>query len=296
MHPSLQIFDDTARQAIRTDFEIETLVTDCLFTEGPVWNTEGYYLFSDITANTIYKLIPGQQKIALITNSGTDKPDDDDIKKDQAGANGLAYNGEGTLLICRHGSHMVARWDGLELVPFITHYQNKSLNSPNDIIVDDSGRIFFSDPPYGLKDGKLNPEKYQTLAGVYCYDNDEITLFCERYQYPNGVCITPDKKFLYICSNKPVEKFISVYDLETLQFQKILAEENSDGIKCDPSGNVYLSNKDGILVLNSEGKRLALIQFPTVPANHCFGGENKTDLLITARENVYRIKNLLNTD
>jgi gluconolactonase len=86
---------------------------------------------------------------------------------------------------------------------------------------------------------------------------------------------------------------ISVYDLPTLQFKKILAEENSDGIKCDPRGNVYLSNKDGLLILSPEGNRLALIQLPTVPANHCLGGEGGKDLFVTARENVFRIKNLL---
>jgi gluconolactonase len=84
-----------------------------------------------------------------------------------------------------------------------------------------------------------------------------------------------------------------VFDIETLTFQGILAEENSDGIKCDHFGNVYLSNKDGLLILNTSGNRAALIQLPTIPANHCFGGNTKTDLFITGREKVYRIRNLV---
>lgn len=291
-HPSLQIFDEKITQYIWTDFEIETLVNDCQFTEGPVWNEEGYYLFSDITANTVYKLLPGKTKEIFIRNSGTDNTGDTDLKPDQAGSNGLAYSGK-ALLVCRHGSHMVAEWDGRELMPFLTTYEDKPFNSPNDIIADEKGRVFFSDPPYGLKDGKLAPEKFQPLGGVYCYSAGEVKLICDKYQYPNGVCITPDKKSLYICSNKPFEKFISVYDLASLQFRSLLAEENSDGIKCDGAGNVYLSNKDGILILDSEGKRQALLSLPTVPANHCFGGKNKTDLFITGRENVYRVQNLL---
>jgi gluconolactonase len=188
---------------------------------------------------------------------------------------------------------MVAKWNGESLQPFITHYNGKPLNSPNDIIVDAKGRAIFSDPPYGLKDGKLNAEKFQPLAGVYCYGNGELRLICDKYQYPNGVCITPDGKELYICSNKPFEKFISVYDLETLQFKRILAEENSDGIKCDLHGNVYLCNKDGIIILNTKGKRIALIQLPTIPANCCWGGQGKKDLFVTGREKVYLIQNLL---
>ncbi|RYZ26422.1 MAG: SMP-30/gluconolactonase/LRE family protein [Chitinophagaceae bacterium] len=188
---------------------------------------------------------------------------------------------------------MVSEWDGREFLPLISFYENRLLNSPNDIIVDEKGRIFFSDPPYGLKDGKLNPVKFQPIAGVYCYDHGDLKLICDKYQYPNGVCITPDGKELYICSNKPFENFISVYDLETLQFKRVLAEENSDGIKCDPHGNIYLCNKAGIIILNSEGKRMGLIQFPTIPANCCFGGEGKRDLFVTARENIFLLKNFL---
>ncbi len=291
-HPSLRIFDEKITQYIRTDFSIETVANDCQFTEGPVWNEEGFYLFSDITANTVYKLVPGSNKEVYIAKSGTDNPGDADLKPDQVGSNGLAYLGD-ILLVCRHGSHMVARWEENELKPFLTTFEDKPFNSPNDIIADDSGRIFFSDPPYGLKDGKLAPENFQPLGGVYCYDQGKMQLFCDKYQYPNGVCITPDKKKLYICSNKAFEKFISVYDLQSLRFESILAEENSDGIKCDGAGNVYLSNKDGILILDSDGKRQALLSFPTVPANHCFGGEAKKDLLVTGRENVYLLKDFL---
>lgn len=293
MNLSLQIFDDAITSFINTDFEIETLANDCKFTEGPVWHDEGYYLFSDIEANAIYKLVPGAEREVLVSASGTEALLDEDLKPDQIGSNGLAWDNEGRLLVCRHGSHMVAQWDGKTLQPFITSYNNKPFNSPNDIIVDQKGRVFFSDPPYGLKEGKLNAEKFQPIGGAYCYAEGELKLICDKYQYPNGVCITPDGKHLYICSNKPFEKFISVYDLETVQFQKILAEENSDGIKCDPYGHIYLSNKDGILILNSEGKRQALIQFSTIPANHCFGGEGKKDLFITARQNIFLIRNLM---
>ena len=293
MNPSISIYDEAILQFINADFEIETLTSDCQFTEGPVWSSDGFYLFSDITANTVYKLVPGENKEVYIANSGTENKSDEDLKPDQVGSNGLAYDKNGTLLVCRHGSHMVAKWDGQNLQPFITHYNKTPLNSPNDIIVDAKGRIFFSDPPYGLKDAKLNSEKFQPSANVYCYDDKELKIICEKYQYPNGVCITPDGSELYICSSKPFENFISVYDVETLQFKRTLAHETSDGIKCDLHGNVYLCNKEGIIILNKEGKRMALIKFATIPANCCWGGKEGKDLFITARENVYLVQNLL---
>jgi len=291
MHPSLTVYNNSVFDFIDTNFEIEALDKNCQFTEGPVWNQDGFYLFSDITANVIYKLIPGREKEIYLANSGTDHPLDPDLKPDQAGSNGLAFDKKGNLIICQHGSHAVAKYDGV-LHAFIESYSELPFNSPNDLVVHSDERIYFTDPPYGLKDGKLNPAKFQPLAGVYCWQNGMLTLICDRYQYPNGVCLSPDESLLYICSNKPFEQFISVYETKSNQFLKIVAEENSDGIECDRVGNIYLCNKDGLIILDGEGHRLALIALPTIPANLCWGGNELNDLFITARQNVFLIRNL----
>jgi len=294
MNPSLQVYNNSVFDFIDKDFQIETLADDCLFTEGPVWNKEGFYLFSDIPANCVYKISEEKAKEVYVKNSGTDHPDDPDLEqaRKQIGSNALAYDYEGNLLICQHGGHAIAKYDGKTLQPFINSYENRPFNSPNDFILHDDGRIYFSDPPYGLKDGKLNPGKFQPLAGVYCYDQGELQLICDKYQYPNGVCLSNDQKTLYICSTKPFEKFISVYDTSNNQFIKVFAEENSDGIEVDRYDNVYLCSKDGIIILGRNGERLALIQLPAVPANICWGGKGMNDLFITARENIYLIKDL----
>lgn len=293
MHPSLTIYDDSVKDFINTDFKLETLASDCLFTEGPVWNAEGFYLFSDITSNTVYKLVPGKSKEVYISKSGTAKEGDEELKPDQVGSNALAYDNDGTLLVCRHGSHEIAKWNGSQLESFLSSYNGRPFNSPNDIVVAKDGSIFFSDPPYGLKEGKLNPQKFQPLAASYCYRQGELKIFSEKYQYPNGVCLSPEESEVFLCSNKPFEKFVSVHDAKTLAFKRIFTEENSDGIKCDPHGNVYLCNKDGIIVYNKAGERLALLKFSTIPANCCWGGKDGKDLFVCARENVFLVKNFL---
>jgi gluconolactonase len=292
MHPSLHIYKNEVLNYINQDFEITTLAADCLFTEGPVWNSTGYYLFSDITGNCIYKIAEGVKKEVFLANSGTTNPNDPDLKPGQAGSNALAYAHDGTLLVCQHGSHAIAKYDGTTLQPFVSSYQGKPFNSPNDFILHRDGRLYFSDPPYGLKDGKLNPEKFQPVAGVYCLGDGELQMICDKYQYPNGVCLSNNQEMLFICSNKPSEKFVSVYNTADNSFIKVFAEETSDGIEVDRYDNVYLCNKDGIIILNQEGERLALIQLPTVPANICWGGADMNDLFITARENIFLIKQL----
>ena len=294
MQRSLKVYNDSVFDFINKDFQIKTLADDCLFTEGPVWNKEGFYLYSDIPTNCIYKISEGSKKEIFLRNSGTDNPNDPDLdlQRKQYGSNALAYDGWGNLLICQHGGHGIAKYDGRELKSFIHSYQNKPFNSPNDFIVHNDGRIYFSDPPYGLKDGKLNPQKFQPLAGVYCWKENELQLMCDKYQYPNGVCLTNDQKTLYICSNKPFERFVSAYDTSNNSFIKVFAEENSDGIEVDRKDNVYLCSKEGIIILNREGERMALIALPTIAANICWGGSSMDDLFVTARENIFLIKNL----
>jgi gluconolactonase len=290
MH-QLTIYQEELKNYINIDFEVELLDSTCGFSEGPVWNKEGYYLFSDIPANVINKIVPGQAKEIYLSKTGCSNEAEAELPR-MMGSNGLAHDTNGNLLICQHGNHAIAEYDGSALQPIITSYKNKKLNSPNDIIANKQGAIFFSDPPYGLSDQKLNPEKYQPVAGFYCWRNGELNLFCDKYQYPNGICISPDGEFLYTCSNKPFEAFVLEFYSKDLSQRRVVCKENSDGIKCDSSGNLYLCNKDGIIIVDNKGKRMGLISLPTQPANCCWGGDGLKDLFVCARENIFLIRNL----
>jgi gluconolactonase len=290
-NPALTIFDDQLLECIKTDFEIKVLDDQCNFSEGPVWNREGYYLFSDIPENLIYKISESVSKQIYLSPSGCNLADTS-LLSEQTGSNGLAYDQHNNLLICQHGNGAVAKYDGTNMESLISDYNNKRFNSPNDIIVAKDGTVFLSDPPYGLKNQQLNEESAQPIAAFYYYRNGELKILCDQYQYPNGVCLSPDEKSLYCCSTKENEKFVLEYDTETLQLKGVVARENSDGIKCDKNNNLYLSTGDGILILNAEGKRLGLISLDTIPANHCWGGSSGNDLLVTARNNIFLIKNL----
>jgi gluconolactonase len=112
-------------------------------------------------------------------------------------------------------------------------------------------------------------------------------------QYPNGVCLSPDQNVLYCCSSKPFEKVVLAFDAQSLKFLKVVTKENSDGIKCDPYGNLYLCSKEGILIFDAEGNQLGKIELTTIPANACWGGLEGRDLLITARQNIFLIRQLL---
>lgn len=291
MHPALTIFDESLHQFLNADFEIKKLDSSCRFSEGPVWNNNGFYLFSDIPQNVIYKISEGNSKEVYLEQSGCSPGNTRDLAE-QIGSNGLAYDASGNLWICQHGNGAVALYDGTFSKSHIASFNGKPFNSPNDIVVHPNGTVFFSDPPYGLKEAKLNPQQGQERACFYGWRDGDLKMVTDRYQYPNGVCLSPDGRSLFTCSNKPFEAFVLEWEVETLQLKRQVAAENGDGIKCDHFGNLYLCNKDGLLILNSSGKRLGLIGLETIPANCCWGGSDGNDLFITARQNIFLIPHL----
>src|SRR3712207_2293435 len=79
-------------------------------------------------------------------------------------SNGLALDKQQRLIACEHGNRRVSRTeaDGTTVV-LAERYQNKRLNSPNDVVVASDGTIYFTDPPYGIQ-----PEQQEQVCnGVY---------------------------------------------------------------------------------------------------------------------------------
>ena len=106
------------------------------FTEGPVWHPDGYLLFSDIPADTIYRYVPGGVPEPYINPSGN--------------SNGLTFDREGRLVACEHGGRRVSRRSASgRMETVVDQHEGKRLNSPNDIVVHSSGAIFLRTRPTG---------------------------------------------------------------------------------------------------------------------------------------------------
>jgi len=56
--------------------------------------------------------------------------------------------------------------------PRAVGYQGKKLNSPNDLVFDTQGNLWFTDPPYGLPGTFKDPGKELTFQGVYRVNKD----------------------------------------------------------------------------------------------------------------------------
>ena len=87
----------------------------------------------------------------------------------EPGANGLALDAKGALLIANSGGRTIDRVDlktGRRTV-LADRYAGKRFSSPNDLHVAKDGAIWFTDPPYGFKDGDTSPLKEHTVHCAY---------------------------------------------------------------------------------------------------------------------------------
>lgn len=82
----------------------------------------------------------------------------------------------------------------------VDSYRGQRLNSPNDMVWDPDGGLYFTDPPYGLRGQDADPAKKLRFNGVYYLPprgagqtvadwRRQLTLIDDRLPRPNGVAL-----------------------------------------------------------------------------------------------------------
>ena len=284
--------------------KLEVLFDGAFFSEGPAVAPDGSVFFSDITfskpsgmqAGHIWRYDPQTGTTAI-------------YRSPSGMSNGLKFDAMGRLITAEgadFGGQRVTRTDlatgKTEIIAGL--YEGRPFNSPNDISIDEKGRIYFSDPRY------LGHEPIdQPVMAVYRIDPDgTIERIITDAGKPNGVCVSPDQQSLYVVSNDngntgifrllgtPAHKgrmALLAYDLHpdgTATFREVLVdyypEDGPDGLVADVDGNLYVAVRDvtrpGIVVYSPSGEELAYIPTPVVPTNTAFGrGEESKTLYVT---------------
>ncbi|MBD3627437.1 SMP-30/gluconolactonase/LRE family protein [Cyclobacterium sp.] len=266
------------------DAEVRQLAEGLKFTEGPVWDkNENVLLFSDIPANIIYKLDTNGELVIY--------------RKPSNNANGLTFDAEGNLLIAEHSGRKIGQLspDG-DYRAVVESYKGIRFNSPNDVIIDSKGIIYFTDPPYGLPNDATDTLGFN---GVYQYRNGKVTLISRELDRPNGLALSPDERTLYVANSGSPKKYIKFpvskngkvgkselfYDVSGID-----KPGNPDGIKVDTEGHLYATGPGGVWVFSADGKHLGTIAFPETPANIAFGGPDMKTLFVTARTGLYAVE------
>jgi gluconolactonase len=284
----VEVHDRAARELLADDCLIEQVATGFGFTEGPVW-CGNYFLFSDIPMNRVIRLDfrrEGPEVTTFRTPSGN--------------PNGSTLDNSHRLINCEHSGRRVTltEIDGTVKV-LAEHYDGGRLNSPNDVVVRSDGSIYFTDPPFGLRNGTENKE--QPCNGVYRIATDgDITRLLDDFDACNGLAFSPDESILYI--NDTFRRHIRAFDVAAdgslsngSIFIEMTGEEPGapDGMKVDTMGNIYCTGPGGFWIISPEGKCLARVFPPEPPANMAWGDNDWQTLYITARTSVYRMRFLV---
>ena len=278
---------------------IEKVAEGFTFGEGPVWDPEGSLLFSDPNENVIYRWSEDDGLAVFRANSGYAGADIGAYG--QPGSNGLTFDPEGRLTIDQHGNRRVVRLEKNGVLTVLAdRYEDKRLNSPNDLVYRSDGTLYFTDPPFGLPEFFDDPGKELPYSGVFAWRDGQLRLVARDLSGPNGIAFSPDERFLYVTNWDTAKKVVMRYPVmadgslgQGGVFYDMTAEPGEqalDGLKVDQAGNLYVSGPGGAWIIAPDGRHLGTIKAPELPANFAWGDADGRTLYMTARTGLYRIR------
>ena len=294
-------FDDSMGDVVASDARIEVLSSGFAWGEGPVWIKDGgYLLFSDVHRNRVIKWVEGTGAEVFLEPSGFSGIGHYSLG---LGSNGLAVDAEGRLISCEHGDRRLsAMVFGEGKRTLADNYQGKRFNSPNDLAIDRSGRIYFTDPTYGLPQRETDPTREIDFAGVYLLKpTGEVVLLTQELRFPNGVELSHDERILYVAQSDPENPIVMAYPIKddgTVGKGRLffdakphsnLGPGNPDGLKADQDGNVWITGMGGVMIVNAAGKLIGHVSTGERTAN-CAWGNGGSVLYITADTYLCRLQ------
>ncbi|MCU0879521.1 MAG: SMP-30/gluconolactonase/LRE family protein [Pirellulaceae bacterium] len=255
---------------------------DFQFTEGPAADGQGNLFLSDVAGNKLYQVdVKGALSVLLDPSNHT---------------NGLMLNAAGKIVGCEMDGRLIEVDPATKKVTSLADgYEGKRFNAPNDLVIDKTGGVYFTDPhfraPMPLPQG-VKAFYYRDAAG-------KVTRLGEIENAPNGVILSPDEKTLYIIPSLQAEMLSYAVEAPgklgpqkvfcTLKQAEGQTGGGGDGLTIDTKGNLYITSKLGVQVFNPAGKYLGVIEFPEQPANCTFAGPDNKTLYVTARTSLYAV-------
>jgi sugar lactone lactonase YvrE len=193
--------------------------------------------------------------------------------------NGIRFDSKGNMLIADYTKHNILKVNMLtKAVSVFAH--NPKLSQPNDIAIDNKGRLFASDPNWKENTGR-----------IWRIDTDGKFTMLDSMGTTNGIEVSPDNKYLYV--NESVQRKVWKYDLNekgeisNKQLIHEFPDFGMDGMRCDVEGNLYITRhgKGTVAKLSPTGKLIREIStIGKLPSNIAFGGKDGKTAYITLQD------------
>ncbi|NLF32626.1 MAG: SMP-30/gluconolactonase/LRE family protein [Planctomycetes bacterium] len=282
MADGIEILQESFAGVVAEDAQLHVIGQGYRFTEGPAWHAGQQTLyFSDIPSDTILRWTAADAAPQV-------------WRRPSRRANGNTVDRQGRLVTCEHASRTVTRTDTEgHVTTLAATFEGRRLNSPNDVVVDAAGTIWFTDPPYGIK-----PEFSEQRANFVfrlAEGAAEPVAVVDHLPRPNGLCFSPDERVLYVANSDVDQHNIWRFDVRpdgTLTGGAVFATivpGVPDGMRVDRDGRLWSTAGDGVHVFSPAGQLLGKIHTPRTAANCTFGGPDRRTLFITATDTVWAI-------
>lgn len=303
---------------IPEDAEVEVVVDGAVagpgldFTEGPAW-LNGRLYFSNMYFDAGFNGDPGRSALVEMDPDGSYRY----LIDGEMQSNGIIPSPDGNLIVADMFGHRVVEvsTDGEVIGVLADSFDGTPLDGPNDLVLDSRGGIYFTDPQFTPDEEKNQPGR----TAYYRNPEGEVLriLPFDDFAMPNGVILSPDGETLYINNTYDDESwwdvdsdkdhFVWAYDVMddgTVSNGRRFAQlhltgdvldrgsrtSGADGMAVDTDGNLYVATYAGLQIFSAEGDFVGMVNFPTVPVNVTFGGEDMRTLYVTSYDKVYRIR------
>lgn len=285
----------------------EILAEGFEWSEGPLWLPEQEkVIFSDIPNNAVFEWSEeGGLKLYLKPSGYTDTIP----RGGESGSNGLLLDESGRLVLCQHGDRRMARMMAPVDAPEASFetiagtWEGNRFNSPNDAVFHSSGKLYFTDPAYGMELRYEDPRREMDFTGVFVSDPDgEVRLLTEKLTAPNGIGLSPDESRLYVANSGGGSGFIwmeyEVLEDGSLQNGRLFCDARPasdslrgapDGLVVRDDGIIFATGPGGVWILNPDGEHLGIILTGQATSNCTLDAKNRY-LYMTADMYLMRIR------
>jgi gluconolactonase len=259
--------------------QAEVVVDGVLFGEGPVWCRDGTLVVTSVAEGVLYRVWPEAGRAEPYADPG-------------GGANGAALAADGGILVTQNGGFDFAATGlfadpptprhttpGLQLAApdgTVTYLVDTDLHAPNDLVVDASGTVYFTDPGHF-------PPPQPPIARVMAYEPDgTVRVHASDFFYCNGIALDPDGN-LVVVERQGLQRLLPDGTREWII--EALGRGAGDGFCLDADGRYYVAStiEHGVRVVDPDGTIVDFLALDGdgLTTNCCFGGTDLRTLYAT---------------
>lgn len=258
-------------------------------TEGPIMAPDGSFIFTEQNAAVLTKIDASNARTPYLENTN--------------GANGVTFDARGRLIATQPDRGEIAVLAPGPRTVLASEYMGQKLQRPNDLIADQKGGVYFTDPG-------ANPPAGQApgpTAVYYLRPNGTLLRLAADIARPNGIILSPDERVLYVANTlgDAVIAFDVAADgsvsnrrdfakLEGVTKTETGVRSGADGLAVDNSGRLYVATQAGVQVFTPQGRHLGTIPIGITggPQNLAFAGPDKKTLYVVGRGSAWKVQML----